>query len=438
MYILKKRSVHGLFGSLFVCLLVCCLAYVLLGLHLGLISASTFQFIGKSLAENPPIHPPSTYQRLLSPRYANTIHYMKHIIRLSTLTKNISLLQTNKKENESSSAATKVQSLHSALFPSLDPKNLHTNKSKHIKGSALKNPSIEKLFHIPEVPLKSLYDRVAYIPRPVINYFLTLPQREYHEEVLILTPIHNVADHLNHYSRMLQNLTYPRHLISVALGEDCSTDETLIVAKGIVEELSTIFKSVKLFHFNLTGQITGRWTVVHDHAMQLTRRSHLAKSRNLLLKNSLGNQTWVLWIDSDVSHLPADLVQQLIFADKDVVVPSCLFNDGINLRVYDKNTWRETKISLQKQQQLQPNQLVLEGYGPSDRLYLPDLRAEGRLVPIDGVGGCSLLIRAECHRKGLKFPEHIYQNHIETEGLAKMAKTMRFSVYGMPFVEVYH
>ena len=295
-----------------------------------------------------------------------------------------------------------------------------------------------EIFQLPPVPEVSTDDTVIALPESVIRYYLKIPKMDYQDEVLILTPIHNVADRLSHYANLIKKLTYPHHLISISLGEDCSTDETLTVAKVIVEELKKEFKSVDLFHFNLTGQITGRWSVVHDRGMQWARRKHLAKSRNLLLHSSLQQQPWVLWIDSDISQLPRDLIQQLLSAKKDVVAPCCLFNDGFNIRVYDKNTWRETKHSLEMQRNMPPNQLILEGYGPSNRLYLPHLRAEGRVVPIDGVGGCSLLVRASCHRKGLIFPEDIYEHHIETEGLSKMAKKMGFSVYGMPFVEVYH
>ena len=87
---------------------------------------------------------------------------------------------------------------------------------------------------------------------------------------------------------------------------------------------------------------------------------------------------------------------------------------------------------------MRENSLIVEGYGSTSRIYLPDLRGEGRVVPIDGVGGCTLLVRADCHRNGLDFPETLYKHHIETEGLAKKAKDMGYSVYGLPFVEVYH
>jgi hypothetical protein len=69
-------------------------------------------------------------------------------------------------------------------------------------------------------------------------------------------------------------------------------------------------------------------------------------------------------------------------------------------------------LSLENQKYMRENFLIIEGYGSTSRIYLPDLRAEGRVVPIDGVGGCTLLIRADCHRKGLDFPEKLFDHHI--------------------------
>ena len=81
---------------------------------------------------------------------------------------------------------------------------------------------------------------------------------------------------------------------------------------------------------------------------------------------------------------------------------------------------------------------MLEGYGKSSRLFLPDLKDEGDLVKVDGVGGCMLLVRAMCHRKGLIFPPFVFDNHIETEGLAKMAIHMGFQPYGFTQLNVVH
>ncbi|KAK6183780.1 hypothetical protein SNE40_006382 [Patella caerulea] len=302
----------------------------------------------------------------------------------------------------------------------------------------LKEADMPYLSGIPPVPDYSSSDIISPVEEKIVKHFLQYKPMKYQEKVLILTPIHNVANLLIRFGNLLKSLTYPHNLISIAFGEDCSVDSTLSVAKSIALDLEKSFRSVKVFHFNLTGQIKGEWNNIHNQFLQLPRRKHLAKSRNLLLKSGLRDEDWVLWIDSDISFLPPDIIQHLLSSDKDIVVPSCVYQDNNNKRVYDKNTWRETELSMKKQKELEENELMLEGYDRTKRLYLPDLRAEGRVVPIDGVGGCTLLINADLHRKGLNFPETVVDHHIETEGLAKMAKRMGFGVYGMPFVEVFH
>ena len=146
----------------------------------------------------------------------------------------------------------------------------------------------------------------------------------------------------------------------------------------------------------------------------------------------------MLWIDSDVSYVPHDIIQHLMYDNKDVIVPSCMWKDGNKYETYDRNTWQETDKSLEFLRNLSSTTLMLEGYSKSLRLYLYDITNQGFVVKLDGVGGCILMAKAQCFREGLNFPETIYDNHIETEGLAKMALRMKFGVYGLPFVKVVH
>ncbi|XP_046378884.2 mannan polymerase complex subunit mnn9-like [Haliotis rufescens] len=325
------------------------------------------------------------------------------------------------------------------ISPRTEPSHDITEKQKALE--APKNPKDDPkaLFAIPPVPQRSSNDHVIPVRQSVIQAFLNYEPREYKEKVLILTPIHNVARLLPRFGRLLRDLSYPHELISVVFGEDCSGDGTLSIAKDVASNLKKTFKRVEVHHFNITGQVRGIWTDVHNIHAQRKRRGHIAQARNLLLKAGLKDEAWVLWIDSDVTQLPPDIIQQLLSSDKDIVVPSCLFQSDMGqLRIFDKNTWRETPESIAKQKHMKDGELMLEGYGLSNRIFLPHLRAEGRVVPIDGVGGCTLLIKADCHRKGLIFPETVVDHHIETEGLAKLAKQMGFGVYGMPFVNVIH
>lgn len=298
------------------------------------------------------------------------------------------------------------------------------------------------LNYIPIVPEYSVIDVVPFLNESITYQYLNIPKRDYNYKIVILTPVCDVAHLIKGYALELSKLDYPHELISVYFGEDSSSDRTFDMARIMAYDLRTKygFSDARAFHLNTTGGVHGTWVDVHDKSSQFERRSHLAKARNLLLKKSLsiGNFDYVLWIDSDVKTLSKDLIQQLLYAKSDVVAPSCLFEQGRHKKVFDKNSWRETPTSISDQRRLPDDVLIVEGYSHTYRIYLADLKPEGRVVSLDGVGGCVLLVKGSCHRKGLTFPEKVYSHHIETEGLAKLATDMGYSVKGMPWVEILH
>ncbi|KAK3084111.1 hypothetical protein FSP39_008322 [Pinctada imbricata] len=303
-----------------------------------------------------------------------------------------------------------------------------------------KYPPETQLNFTPPVPRYSVSDVVYRLKDGIMERNLALDRRKYeNHSIVILTPIHNSERHLVQFGELISGLDYPKSKISVVFGEDSSKDETLTMADHVLKALKKEgFRRTEVHHFNITGQVGDGWENKHRRISQYRRRRHLANARNLLMKAGLKDEEYALWIDVDIGYLPSDLIQQMIFTNKDVVTPCCLYRKQNQIRIYDKNTWRETKISLSEQEKLPKNAVIVEGYGPTTRIFLPHLQGEGRAVPLDGVGGCSLLVRAECHRKGLDFPETPYRRHIETEGLAKKATDLGFTVYGLPFLHVFH
>ena len=258
-------------------------------------------------------------------------------------------------------------------------------------------------------------------------------------ELIVLTPVSNAEKHLSQYFYNLCTIEYPRRLMSIVLGEDSSSDQTLSIARLYAKLLQKYFKRIDVIPLN-GAALHPKWRDAHAPEVQFQRRRHLAMSRNSLLHSALRDEKWVLWMDVDVEEIPSDLLLQLLSPDKDVIVPACMYHRSITgyPAVYDRNTWKETKESLSFLKTQPHNFLMLEGYEMSKRDYLTKLRHLGNVVEIDGVGGCVLLIKAQCHRKGLIFPTFVYKHHIETEGLAKMAKEMGLGVYGMPHLEVFH
>lgn len=260
------------------------------------------------------------------------------------------------------------------------------------------------------------------------------------DDVIILTPISNVKRHLQKYFQNICSLSYPHRRISIVLGEDSSTDDTLEEAEGLASEVRPYFKRVEVI--KLKGSSSGTsGHVRHEMSFQLTRRRHLAMARNQLLFTALErDEKWVLWMDSDVRHIPADLVERLLWPQKSIVVANCLYrrDDGRGTDTFDRNTWRDTEASKNHLVSKPEDFLMLEGYNPSQRKFLNDLKEEGDVVKIDGVGGCVLLVEADAHRKGLIFPSFVFDHHVETEGLAKMAARMGIEMYGLPSVNVIH
>ena len=297
------------------------------------------------------------------------------------------------------------------------------------------------------MPTQNGNQKVTHERKPYACVNASIPEKRHlynymncTEKVLILTPISDSEINLLHYRRILESLSYPSHLISVALGEDSSNDDTHKKGQELMNEFNRLgaFRRANFFHFPHNTFMRRRGEDRHNAHFQLRRRGHLARSRNSLLMWALEDEEWVMWMDSDISFAPKDIIQQLLSAEKDIVVPVCLYRQGQYVDIYDRNTWRETDLSLKYLAAMPKQFLMLEGYMPTKRKYLTHLRDEGRVVPIDGVGGCVLLVRAECHRQGLVFPPYVFDHHIETEGLGRVAKEMGYKIYGMPRVEVFH
>lgn len=170
---------------------------------------------------------------------------------------------------------------------------------------------------VPPVPKFSVYDVVYQLKNDIMQKYLALDKRKYeNHSIVILTPVHNSENDLVQYVQLIRELDYPKHKLSIVFGEDGSEDQTLQLGKDLCAELRREgFHRAEIFHFNITGQITGDWNEIHDQVQQYQRRKHLARARNLLLKAGLKDEEYVLWIDADVGVLPMDLIQQLIFAD---------------------------------------------------------------------------------------------------------------------------
>jgi cellulose synthase/poly-beta-1,6-N-acetylglucosamine synthase-like glycosyltransferase len=177
------------------------------------------------------------------------------------------------------------------------------------------------------------------------------------DKVVILTPLKNAAPYLERYFELLEELKYPKHLISLAFLVSDTTDNTVEILRSYANNLLTrrnkydsIIIYEKDFNFELPEDKR------HSFDLQPLRRSFMARSRNYLLTAALrDDHAWVLWLDVDVVRYSDTILQDLQSLDVDVVVPNCLreTEDG-SFWGYDKNNWQETDESRAIQENLEP------------------------------------------------------------------------------------
>jgi len=171
----------------------------------------------------------------------------------------------------------------------------------------------------------------------------------------------------------------------------------------------------------------------------------MSRARNSLLFTTLGPSTsWVLWLDSDIVETPPTLIQDLALHDKPIIVPNCFQRyldpetKKMAERGYDLNSWQDSEIAQKLGETLGPDDILLEGYAEMQtyRTLMAKLDTKdgdvNMEIPLDGVGGTVLLVKAEVHRDGAMFPPFAFYHLIETEGFAKMARRLGWMAYGLP------
>jgi GT2 family glycosyltransferase len=250
--------------------------------------------------------------------------------------------------------------------------------------------------------------------------------------VLILTPVKDAVRFLPHYIQNLNTLTYPNDRISLAFLESDSQDDSYQSLMSHLPELQAKFAKVKLFKQDFGY----RTHLPQALSQQRQRRGIIAKSRNILLSQALTDEEWVLWIDVDLHYYPPDVIEQLLAAEKEIVVPHCVLEDNED-RTFDLNTFKLKPGAAQWDWSPYILDGIIQPPIRHGRYYLSDLR-QHQCIEVDGVGGTMLLVRADIHREGLVFPNFPYKYHIETQGLAYMARDMGYRCWGLPNLEIVH
>ncbi|KAF7713741.1 Mannan polymerase II complex MNN9 subunit [Penicillium ucsense] len=277
------------------------------------------------------------------------------------------------------------------------------------------------------------------------------------ERILILTPL---ARFYPEYWENLMQLSYPHELISLGFIAPKTKDGNAAVSalERAIQATQTgpvdnRFASISILRQDFEPPLHSQDEKVrHQLSSQKERRESMSRARNSLLFTTIGPSTsWVLWLDGDIVETPASLIQDLTSHDQPVIVPNCYqrYYDTKakkwDVRPYDYNSWIDSDQAQNLGAQIGPDEILLEGYAelPTYRTlmaYLANLNSldPRRMIELDGVGGTALMVKADVHRDGAMFPAFPFYHLVETEGFAKMAKRLGYTVAGLPDYFVYH
>ena len=299
-------------------------------------------------------------------------------------------------------------------------------------------------------------------PPPVVHYHMnnlttTIDPIGNQETVLILSPL---ARFYEGYWDNLLALSYPHSLIALGFiipktreGNAATAALQAAIATTQSGPEEKRFASITILRQDFDPPIPSQDEAErHKKENQRARRAAMARARNSLLFTTIGPSTsWVLWLDSDIVESPATLIQDLASHDKPILVPNCFqrFKNEkghSDIRPYDYNSWQDSDEAAKLAANMGPEEILLEGYAdiPTYRVLMAMIaeksedRDQRAIIPLDGVGGTALLVKADVHRDGAMFPPFPFYHLVETEGFAKMARRLGWSCWGLPnyFVSV--
>lgn len=343
------------------------------------------------------------------------------------------------------------------FFFLLSPSSQDAAHSKLRKASAASNP-----LSPPTSAFRITNDAAndgKRIPPPVVHYHMnnvttTSDPEGNRETILILTPL---ARFYQGYWDNLVKLNYPHELITVGFIIP-SGKEGNAATSALQEQITKTqsgpekqrFGSIIIERQDFDPPISSQDEHErHKMENQKARRAAMSRARNSLLFTTLGPSTsWVLWLDSDIVETPPTLIQDLASHDKPIIVPNCFqrYTDSktneLQERPYDFNSWQDSGTAQKLGESMGPDDILLEGYAEMATYrtlmaYMHSATGDKKTeIPLDGVGGTALFVKADVHRDGAMFPPFPFYHLIETEGFARMAKRLGWSSTGLPNYKV--
>ncbi|KAF2273202.1 uncharacterized protein EI97DRAFT_384144 [Westerdykella ornata] len=277
------------------------------------------------------------------------------------------------------------------------------------------------------------------------------------ERVLILTPLRDASYYILNYFDLLTQLTYPHDLIDLGFLIGDTTDDTMAILAKELERIQQnkdiAFRSVTIVEKDFGVATSQNVEDRHSFKAQGPRRKAMGRARNYLLSAALKpDHSWVYWRDVDIKESPAGIIEDFVAHDVDILVPNVWFHryeekNGKMVDIegrFDYNSWQESPKGLKLAASLGKDVVLAEGYKEYDtgRTYMARMgdrhKDPNERIPLDGIGGVNIVVKADVHRSGINFPCYAFENQAETEGFAKMAKRAGYGVWGLPNYVVWH
>lgn len=255
------------------------------------------------------------------------------------------------------------------------------------------------------------------------------------DRVAVLVPVRDAEPFLDRCMDLLVALDYPADKLSLTFCEGDSQDRTAEKLAELCHRHVERFRSIKVIGCSGGPSFdrARRWLP----RLQYARRAHLARVRNELIDQGLEpGDDWALWLDADVCEYSPDILRRLLAERRKVVVPDCRLSwDGAS---YDLNAFTDpTERRDQRYFKHVRGGLFMPPADYDRRRHMHDLRFLDR-VPLSSVGGTMLLVAAEVHRAGMRFPELPYEDLLETEGFGRLCYRSGVTPLGLPNVAILH
>lgn len=303
--------------------------------------------------------------------------------------------------------------------------------------------------------VKVTYDTYSFDPRPLVLFLSSVGSSESYGLGRTFADLYKTFE-----SQFSNEYTYSFGFLFGTEEEFAAVDKliTTVVDADIVSKVTLIY--APFLEKNLGFDRANR----HANEVQRKRRRNIARSRNFLLYNSLEDQHYTMFLDSDVVEFTyKDTMNRFIELDLDVIVPRVVMSGFSD---YDRNLWRGDRAKPNEDQYKMMDENRWDDWDksfvPHDVKtwhffhYMDNVNGEKDLhekdlqyhVPLDAVGGAVLYAKSLVYRAGAMFPTSYIigtewsrnegYDGIETEGLCYLARPLGYKCYGFPNLVARH